>query len=314
MNPDQPLQGDPAPDPTPTPQSPDPPLSALTPDSPIPNVPDDRNADSPSAPSQTRRPDRWAHRRAEPRPLALLWTTYLAVATVVMLTSLIAFGGADHDVYRPAARALLAVTAVGIVVLWPMVRLSQVRPPEGPSAAVAKDLIVVLAPVQAVIWPQAFVVLAHWPLEVVAALAAMLAAWGVLIGAVLVVALQAVTGERAAPRGPRRAGAARGVWMLVIIALVASGPLIGLLVGPGTGDPFEEPGRVSAWALTSPVTAVFEIARDRPWSGWPAEARPAHWWTTTIVGGLGLLAWAGALSVGPRRYRPVSTPEPPDVV
>lgn len=314
MNPDQPLDGTPGTDSTPGQQIPDPPPPAGTPDITVQNDPGQGRQELASRPDRTRRADIWAHRRAEPRPLALLWTTYLAVATVAMLSSLIAYGGADHDIYRPAARALLAVTAVGVVVLWPMVRLSQVRPPEGPCAAVAKDLVVILSPVQAIVWPQAFFVLADWPLEVVAVLAAMLAAWGVVIGAVLAVALHAVAGDETTPIGSRRSWPARAAWMVVIIALVSSGPLIGLLAGPAARAPVDEPGRVSAWALTSPITAVFEIARDRPWSGKPAEARPAHWWATAIVGVFGLLAWVGALSVGPRRNPPGQNPNTPDVV
>jgi hypothetical protein len=172
--------------------------------------------------------------------------------------------------------------------------------------AVAKDLIVILAPVQAVLWPQMFFVLAYWPFEVVAALATMLVAWNLLIGAVVVLAIDA-----AAAATPGQSGQTRAAWMGAIIAVVALGPLIGLLAQPGSGPSLEDPGRVSSWALTSPVTAVFEIARDRPWTGKSAEASPAHWVAIWIVGGIGLLAWAAVLAMPRRASDGTPTPEPP---
>ena len=75
----------------------------------------------------------------------------------------------------PKASSLYNATAqifssIGVAVLWPMVRFSQSRPRGSPTVAAAKDLIVVLAPLQAVIWPQFF--WGRWPIEVVAALSA----------------------------------------------------------------------------------------------------------------------------------------------
>lgn len=260
-------------------------------------IADPADSPAPFIPAPEQGADRWAHRRAEPRPLALLWTIFLAAATLIMLTSLVMYGGADHDIYRPAARGLLAVTAVGMTILWPMVRLSQTAPPEGARAAVAKDLVVILAPVQAVLWPQMFFVLAYWPVAVVAALAAMLLAWTLLIGAVVCFGLQAA-GAQPARAGLSRASA-RSLWMAVIVVLVAGGPLIGLLARPTPSS--DDQGLVSAWALTSPITSVFEIARDRPWSGAAAEAKPAHWAAIVIIGGVGLLAWGAVLAIPRRR-------------
>ena len=77
----------------------------------------------------------------------------------------------------------------------------------------------------------------------------------------------------------------RAAWMGVVIGLNGVGPLVGLLSHPFSQTMPERPASASPWALTSPVTAIFEIARDRPWSGKAAEALPAHWWAIGIVAG-----------------------------
>ncbi len=227
--------------------------------------------------------DRWAHRRAEPRPLALLWTIFLALSTMICLASLAARGATSYESYRPAARSLLTIVAIGLTVLWPMVRLSQ-SPARSPIAAwVWKDLVVLLLPAQAVIWPQVFFFLAKWPTEVVGCVSAMLSAWAILTGALLAWASTLV--RREALESPRRAS-----FMLIVLALVAVGPLLSL--------PFRASGRTDTsspafdvWGMTSPVTAVFELTRDRLWTGQPARVVAAHWWAVAIVAASAVFAW-----------------------
>ena len=67
----------------------------------------------------------WAHRRREPRGLALLWTVYLMLATVVSLLPMVWAGQLSGSVYRPAARTMMVLVMFGVVVLWPVWRASQ---------------------------------------------------------------------------------------------------------------------------------------------------------------------------------------------
>lgn len=227
--------------------------------------------------------DRWAHRRAEPRPLALLWTIFLALSTMICLASLAARGATSYESYRPAARSLLTIVAIGLTVLWPMVRLSQ-SPARGAVAAwVWKDLLVLLLPAQAVIWPQAFFFLAKWPTDVVGCVSAMLSAWAILTGALLAWASTLV--RRASLEKSRRAW-----FMLMVLGMVSTGPLLSL--------PFRASGRAGdssatfeIWSMTSPVTAVFELTRDRLWTGQPARIVVEHWWAVGVVALSALFAW-----------------------
>ncbi|QKK07797.1 MAG: hypothetical protein HND58_06155 [Planctomycetota bacterium] len=66
-------------------------------------------------------------------------------------------------------------------------------------------MMVLLIPAQAVIWPQ--IAMSAWPVPVVAALAASLAVWTLVIGGVLATGLNMA--------GP---GSGRGWWMLVVVA------------------------------------------------------------------------------------------------
>lgn len=232
--------------------------------------------------------DPWAHRRVEPRPLALVWTMFLAISTLATLTALVARGGTDHDVYRPAARGLFAVAAAGLCILWPMLRFSQSTTHEHHGAAAFKDLIVLLTPLQAIIWPQMFSVLADWPTEVCAAVGAMLAGWSLIIAALVALGTAHIeeVESRAAPGAP---WAGRTLWMLVVLALVTAGPLIGAVVSKLSLSESED---VAQWSLTSPLTAVFEITRDRPWSGVSAVTRPGHWASIAALWAVGLFVWA----------------------
>src|SRR5262249_35293851 len=133
------------------------------PPSPLPPIVDSATINAPAPPDAgsalagalrpRRKPDPWAHRRGEPRLFAFLWTLFLFAPTGATFMAAAPPGGASPDVMRPATRALLAVTAAGVCILWPMVRLSQLAD-EHPIAGVIQDLVVVLIPAQAVIWPQ----------------------------------------------------------------------------------------------------------------------------------------------------------------
>ncbi len=225
----------------------------------------------------------WSHRRGEPRIFAFFWTLYLLFATIAAFWSVGAPGSSDPLSLRPAARAVLATITVGIAILWPMTRLSQEMPSRRVrrvSRMVGQDLIVLLVPAQAIIWPQ--IAMAAWPVSVVAVLACSLSAWAVLIGAFLTIAIV-------------YSDTRRGWWMLAFVAIAGFGPL--LAIGPG-GTIVHGDEAFDWWWMTSPITTGFEIARDRPWTGAAATVVEGHWWAVGVVGVLGILAWCFVAVLG----------------
>ncbi len=266
-------------------------------------------AASPPAPAPRAKPDRWAHRRTEPRPLAFLWTSFLAVASAVTLVTLVTQGATGHDAYRPAAQSLFAVMGAGLCLLWPMLRLSQPLAPRPVGAAVAKDIAVLITPAQAVLWPQAMFFLAAWPLEVIGACSAILAAWTLLVGAVLSAALAHV-GLIESSRAGRTAAAPRALWTLAIVALVSAGPLLGLGAPAPTGAPGTTRDANLAM-LASPVTAMLEITSPRPWSGQAAAALPVHWRAVGVTSALAVLAWVAGSGLRRRYARSLPPPTGP---
>jgi hypothetical protein len=225
--------------------------------------------------------DRWAHRRGEPRVFALFWTMFLLVATMGMLGGVVAGGVLSFDVYRPAARILLVVAMVGVGVLWPMARLCQVRPAEGGLVAAARDVAVILLPLQAIIWPQHWLAAwAWWPL---AALAAAVVAWVLLIGGGLALALQGL-----APRAehvPRQEGR-RTAWMFGALVLTFAALPLRLVDAPDMTIAMD------LWSdligVLSPVGAVLELCHDRAWSGNAIAVSSGHW------AGIGVILTAAA--------------------
>jgi hypothetical protein len=257
---------------------------------PLPDDPFDAPAAPPPIPPALPR-DRWAHRRVEPRLLAFLWTMYLFAATGLTLASVRQGWYITPDVYRPAARVLLASLALGVTVLWPMVRLSQEPWPgrQGPATQATKDLIVILMPAHAVIWPQAW--LTGWPLEVVAALAAAITAWAVLTGGILTVAQAGLQRAGAAPTG-----ATRAVWMLIFIVIAFAGTLGAAISGPALDPRVRTPARADETLMLSPVTAVFELARDRSYTGRPAAVVTRHWVAIGVTAAAAVVAWGAGVA------------------
>jgi hypothetical protein len=266
-----PAGGEPAPEPRPDAPFPSQPSPAGASFEPLdPSAADPSAAPEPPPPPRTRRvkPDPWAHRRGEPRIFAFVWTVYLFLATAATMLSTVAKGFPGPEVMRPAARVLLLTVALGVAIVWPLIRLSQARD-RSPVSATVQDLFVVLIPVQAVVWPQTLWWLAHWPASVVAGEAALLGAWSLVVGGMLALALA----------GPERAGTSlRWGWMALLVALVGLGALPALAgagPAPGGGDVLVREMR-PAWML-SPFTAVLELSRDRSWSGLPPRPVEGHW-------------------------------------
>lgn len=212
----------------------------------------------------------WSHRRSEPRGLALGWTIYLMLATMGSLAPAMSMGRFEPDVYRPAARILMAMVVVGLCVLWPMFRASQGPVSRSPVRFVARDLVVVLLPALTLVWPQVY--LAGWSLEVVGVLTCLLIAWTLLMGGVMLL------WHASASEGV----GARIVVMGASLGLVAGVPLVLWRTGAMVTAP---PGiGVTPGWMWSPVTSAWEVLRDRSWSGRPAWVWSEHWsWSARLL-------------------------------
>lgn len=231
--------------------------------------------------------DPFAHRRGEPRGLAVLWLLYVLLVSAFVFASL---GGpmlGSGEGYRQAARVIQTLIAFGSVVLWPMLRLSQSSPPAGGLRSVGADLVVLLIPVQALLWPQAL--LTGWPLSVLACVAIIAAAWTVGVGAAVGWAIAELpeNGVRMSPTGV--AGAVRATVLMLIIAASLVGPAFSVALAPVHGaeaDPLSD-----ALLLCSPLTAHWVVLQDTVWSGSRAMADPMAWRAAWLTTAASLAAW-----------------------
>ncbi len=255
------------------------------------------------------RHDPWAHRRGEPRVFALAWSLYLLAAVTGAIVWIVR-GQTTASAAGPAARIVLVVINIGIVVGWPMVRLSQrsprdERPPRSASGSALVDMLIVFVPAQVIVWPLSWV--ARWPLEIAAAIVGLMAAWSLLTCAVVALA----TGPLC-PSG-RLLGLARTLWMVLWLAVLGT-PAILWAAPRGGGQP---PGpangwrdgqrRVPGWVPTaSPLSAVHAMT-GKTLSGVVDPLTPRQWEALAAPALLGTGLWTvAALSeaVLSRRRRP----------
>ena len=171
--------------------------------------------------------------------------------------------------YTPGVRKMMTCITIGVMIGWPMLRLSQRRSP-APIRQTWLDLIVMIALIQVVIWPLRLVT--TWSAMRTAAIESALLGWLLLAGAVVAAA---VTTEK---RGPRNLA------MIACIAMCLLGPFlawIGLLTG------------VNAMQLVSlsPLMAVQTLGE-----GTGPNPTNAQWLLIALLGIANVLAW-GALGV-----------------
>lgn len=233
--------------------------------------------------------DRWAHRRTEPRPFALLWIIYLIAAALISFGIAGTFAYPSAELYKHATRVMLFLACMGVAIFWPMLRLSQARP-EKPRLSVVLDLLVLLPPLQCVVWPQAFDWMSRWTFGVVLGVSLASIGWSLIVGAVLALALSAEPTSLATRERTSR----RSLWMIVFLAATVLGPACSLSL-PTIGD-------CDPWLMASPVGSTLEILRQRSWSPAGHAMTVGHWWGVASTWGVAIVAWILVAVVG----RPVA--------
>lgn len=204
--------------------------------------------------------------------LALLWGLAAFVATVGIRAPL----QPASEAYEQPVRALLALLAVGLVLLWPLARLAGAAASREPGR-VLLDLAVLVILLQGGYWPLHLVT--GWTLERAAAIDLLLTGWAAAAGAGI--ALGAGTG--AAMRAA-----------LAVMAVAAAGPALGALGIPAPWPLLAGPFAALAWLATPADPGAMNV--DWAVAAWP--------WA------LAFAAWARALAA--RTARGAACPGVPD--
>jgi len=173
--------------------------------------------------------------------------------------------------YTPAVREMLLCVTVGLMIGWPVLRLSQTRPPY-PIRQTLLDLAVLLGLFQVVVWPLRLVT--NWTPLRTAAIDATITGWLLLAAAVITASLNT---EKTGPRA---------LAMLACVAMCLAGPLgawLALIAG------------VDAMPLVnlSPLLAVRTLG-----DGGSIHPTDTQWQLIALLGVAALASWVAVLIVG----------------
>jgi len=226
-------------------------------------------------------------RRDEPPPRGLL----LLSAAWIALSVLVAFGTRPPllplaATYSPAVRLSLIVLLGGILIAYPLLRLTQ-PVPSRPTRRAILDLAVLLGAIHAYLWPVRLAT--PWSLERTAAIDTLLC--GAALAAVGLVLL-----------GTRRERG-RTSWMLLVLALTAgpivAGPLLAAIAGSSSlGDGSLEVGSIA------PVLPFVALERLASSTTVPLGADEWRLALVPAIAGVILLVVAMAIAVGTSRTPP----------
>lgn len=227
------------------------------------------------------KPDPYAHRRGEPRSFIALWIMYVVAAIFLTLATLGVRGFVQVDVYRAGLLRLMLALMAGVVLVWPMVRLSQ-RGPMRPVLSFLVDGFIVLLPVLGVVLPQTLPWMEVWGAQAAMCCVLWCSAWGLVVAGVLV---HVFARSDYPTHAARMAGA--GLLALVCLVPVLFLPFVSTR-SAGAGQELFFTG----WLLPSPLGGLFDIIRDRSWSGSAVRVAPEHWKAGWMVLGVGAVTLA----------------------
>ncbi len=169
--------------------------------------------------------------------------------------------------YTPGVRLMLVCIGIGLMIGWPMLRLSQ-SVAARPIVQTVLDLTVLVSLIQVVIWPLRLVT--PWTVARTAALDATLVGWTVLSGAVIASAL-----------GSHRRGV-RNLAITACLAICLLGPVLAVI---GAITP-----PVAGWAgplmNIGPLVGVYRLAQ-----GGPAPVTGTQWVMIVMPAAAAGLAW-----------------------
>jgi hypothetical protein len=207
-------------------------------------------------------------------PVLLLPRGLILAASVWLVASWIICIGLRTPVqpsaasYTPGVRMMLISMAVGLMVGWPMMRLTR-RATFWPVQQTVLDLAVLLALAQVVIWPLRLVT--PWSAERTTAIDATFIGWAVLTAAVVASAV-----------GSSRAGV-RNLAMVACLGICLLGPTaawLGVLTGIEASD----------FIAISPLLAIHQLSGEGP-----APVHIETWQWLAILGAADVLVWAALL-------------------
>lgn len=183
--------------------------------------------------------------------LAFMWLVGAWAVSMGVTTPVIPSAAA----YEPGVRMMLVVAMLGLMIAWPLYRLSGPRTGY-PLQLVVLDFLVLMALTQIVLWPVR--VLTTWTVSRVALLDATIAAWSLVAGGAILLGLVS-----------SRHGV-RTISMLLCVLACLGGPLLAWLVTP-------EQSRGSTLASLSPLTLVWTLASER------GNVPTSEQWRATLI-------------------------------
>ncbi len=214
-----------------------------------------------------------------PRGLIFLASIWLVVSWAVAIGFRTPVEASSAS-YTPGVRLMLVSAAIGLIIGWPLLRVSQSRA-EYPMTQTLLDLIVLLALVQVVIWPLRLVT--PWSPARTAALDATLVSWTVLAGALV-----------ASATGSHRTGP-RNIAIIACVAMCLVGPVLALIGIRGSAMTGLTPELLQA----GPLLEVYTLSH-----GGRTAPGGAQWMWISMVALAGAAAWAGLITITMMRGRP----------
>ncbi len=219
------------------------------------------------------------------RPQLILPRGLIFLAALWFAASLLLAMGLRTPVHATAAslepgiRLMLQFVTLGLMIGWPLLRLSQ-PPTPLPAKQTLLDLLTLATLLQIIVWvPRVFTV---WTVSRTAAIDAMLLAWMAMIGAIIASAIK--PSQRSTSGHP----AVRAIAMTACVALTLLGPLLVLLGASWTSVR-------SNLVAVGPFMGIASLA-----AGGATPASPTQWQAIAVIASAAGLCWLalGLMSIG----------------